>query len=173
MCMPIPGESVCEQRTSSIEFLLIPSSFWVHIRAIQRDPELYPEPESFRPDRWLEPSFPTYQEPLSTYPTIQNFSSFGFGRRICPGMHVAERSLFIEVATIAWSCNLSVKLDNDGKPRPLSWYDFTKGFNVQPNTFPLDIKPRSAAKASFIADSWLEACMRREKVDHNIEESSY
>jgi hypothetical protein len=48
-------------------------------------------------------------------------------------------------------------MDKHGKPIALAWYDFTKGFNVQPNTFPFDIKPRSAAKSKFIADSWMEA----------------
>jgi hypothetical protein len=73
-------------------------------------------------------------------------------------MHIAERSLFIEVASISWACTLSCKVDESGKQIALPWYDFTKGFNVQPKTFPFDLKPRSAAKARFVADNWIEAC---------------
>jgi hypothetical protein len=129
----------------------------IFYRAIQRDPEIYPEPESFRPDRWLEPSFPTFREPLTKYPSIQNFSVFGFGRRVCPGMHIAERSLFIQVATIAWACTMSPKMDESGKPIAIPWFDFTEGINIQPKTFPFDLKPRSGAKSKFVTESWIEA----------------
>jgi cytochrome P450 len=33
---------------------------------ISRDPELYPDLETFNPLRWLDPKFPTYKEPLET-----------------------------------------------------------------------------------------------------------
>ena len=83
------------------------------IRAIHHDPELYPDPDHFRPDRWLDPSFPTYQEPLSTYPNLQRFSAFGFGKRICPGLSMAERSIAVLAARIAWACQLSKKVDSE------------------------------------------------------------
>jgi cytochrome P450 len=60
--------------------------------AIHREDALYPDLETFIPERWLEPSYPTYKEPLTTYPNLQNYSGFGFGRRICPGQNISERS---------------------------------------------------------------------------------
>lgn len=105
--------------------------------AIHRDPSLYPNGEDFIPDRWLDPKYPTYKEPLSVYPNIQNFSSFGFGRRICPGQNIAERSLHILTARIAWACDI--------RPSPgvkYGDYDYCHGFNVQPNKFPFELKPR-------------------------------
>ncbi|KAG1849381.1 cytochrome P450 [Suillus tomentosus] len=35
------------------------------------------------------------------------FFTFGFGRRVCPGQHVANRSIFINTAVILWAFRLS------------------------------------------------------------------
>lgn len=98
--------------------------------SIHRQPSLYPDPDAFRPERWLEPSYPTYKEPLSTYPNLQNFSAFGFGRRICPGMHVAERSLYILVARIAWAADIGPVSDAEGNSMWPPSYEYVAGFNV-------------------------------------------
>lgn len=71
------------------------------------DKETYPDGELFNPARWLDSKYPTYKEPLSTYPNCHNFAAFGYGRRACPGYEFAERSLVILVA-IRWP------LDQDG-----------------------------------------------------------
>lgn len=80
----------------------------MHIdRAIARDPVMFPDPESFNPLRWMEPSYPTYQEPLTQYPTIINCSQFGYGRRLCQGQTVADEDLLIGIGSIAWMFNIS------------------------------------------------------------------
>lgn len=124
-------------------------------RAIHRDPNIYPDPEVFNPGRWLSPEFPTYREPLDKYPNIQNFSAFGFGRRICPGMNIAERSLHILVARIAWATTIGKRPGFD-----VPWYDYTSGFNVQPKKFVFDLKPRSTSKAELVERVWLEGRSR-------------
>ncbi|KAI0371500.1 CyP450 monooxygenase [Pilatotrama ljubarskyi] len=55
---------------------------------ISRDPEEYPDPEEFRPERFLEDNA---RDPVAFV--------FGNGRRICPGRHFADASLFIIVAS--------------------------------------------------------------------------
>jgi cytochrome P450 len=79
--------------------------------AIHREPALYPDPDSFNPDRWLLPGYPTYREPLEQYPNMNNYSVFGFGRRLCPGAHIAERSLNMIVARTAWACDIRKAVD--------------------------------------------------------------
>jgi cytochrome P450 len=117
------------ERDDFYEGYLIPKGSVIHNVqwAIHQDEELYPEPDKYLPERWLEPRWPTYKEPLTVYPNLTNYSSFGFGRRICPGHHIAERSLYIETALIAWVGTL------EEKPgfKPSQW-EYTTGFNTHP-----------------------------------------
>ncbi|KAI9573125.1 cytochrome P450, partial [Boletus coccyginus] len=63
--------------------------------AISRDPVAFPDPEKFDPQRWLDQNG-QLRDDVKCYP-------FGFGRRVCPGMHLANRSLFIALALLLWS----------------------------------------------------------------------
>lgn len=59
------------------------------LREMTHDRDLFTDPEVFRPERFLE----------TTNPRLIDFTlPFGFGRRICPGLHVASQSIFIVVA---------------------------------------------------------------------------
>jgi cytochrome P450 len=118
-------------------FLKAGSAVHANQWAIHRDASLYPDAESFLPNRWLDPKYPTYKEPLEAYPNLQNFSAFGFGRRICPGLNIAERSLNILVARIAWASDIEGKQGWDYEA-----YEYTTGFNVQPKTFPFSLTAR-------------------------------
>lgn len=125
--------------------------------AIHREEELYPDSENFSPNRFLEKGYPTYKQPLNTNPNIKRFSAFGFGRRICPGLETADRSLFIQIALLAWSCHVSKKVDVSGKEIPVPWYDYTEGSNVMPNKFDFDLKPRSQERIEMIRASLTKA----------------
>ena len=68
--------------------------------------EMFPEPEEFRPERFLE----------TTDPRLKNFDlPFGFGRRSCPGIHLALNSLFINISRILWAFDIKPALDEQGK----------------------------------------------------------
>jgi cytochrome P450 len=54
---------------------------WYFYRAVNRDPQYFPDPENFNPQRWLTPEG-KLRDDMKAYP-------FGFGRRICPGQHIA------------------------------------------------------------------------------------
>jgi len=98
--------------------------------SIHREPKRYPDPDAFRPERWLDSTWPTYREPLTQHPNLQNFSAFGFGRRICPGQNIAERSLYILISRVAWTCDISAKRDSAGNVILPPSYDYVSGFNV-------------------------------------------
>ncbi|KIK59249.1 hypothetical protein GYMLUDRAFT_245326 [Collybiopsis luxurians FD-317 M1] len=73
--------------------------------------EDYPRPTEFDPSRFLNAGGklnPDVKDPASAI--------FGFGRRICPGKHIATASLFIAVASILTCYTIEPELDEHGKP---------------------------------------------------------
>ncbi|KAG9096235.1 hypothetical protein FS749_008866 [Ceratobasidium sp. UAMH 11750] len=72
-----------------------------NIWAVTRDESIYPDPETFNPDRFLDPSVP--------YEYL-----FGHGRRRCPGMHFANSNLLIAFAYILTVFELGKGVDEGG-----------------------------------------------------------
>ncbi|KAG1750446.1 cytochrome P450 [Suillus paluster] len=68
--------------------------------SISRDPEVYPEPYGFKPQRWIDDQGRLRDD--------LKFFAFGFGRRACPGQHVANRSVFINSLLIFWAFRLAL-----------------------------------------------------------------
>ncbi|KAH9990432.1 cytochrome P450 [Russula vinacea] len=61
--------------------------------AIFHDPVMYPEPDVFKPERFIDPNGTVCEDPVLT-------SLFGYGKRICPGRHLADATMFISVASL-------------------------------------------------------------------------
>ena len=82
-------------------------------RAITRDPDVYPEPEVFKPERFLNPN-----RTLRDGVTLT--SVFGFGKRVCPGRHFVDTTLFIVAATVISVFRIERRHDTEGVP-----FDYT------------------------------------------------
>jgi Cytochrome P450 len=85
-------------------------------RQILHDPTLYPEPDVFKPERFLNQDGSSRDDPTLT-------SAFGFGKRICPGRYMVDAMLFISVASL-----LSVFDITKGKDSGPDGYSFTGSF---------------------------------------------
>ncbi|KAF8838138.1 cytochrome P450 [Paxillus ammoniavirescens] len=97
--------------------------------AISRDPIAFPNPETFDPQRWLDPT--------AQLRTNMRFFTYGFGRRACPGIHVANRSLYINFALLMWSFRIMERPD-----APIDVNAFTDAVNSRPVPFEAEFVPR-------------------------------
>lgn len=125
----------------------------LNVWGIHHDPERYPEPQSFQPSR-----FAGQTQLASVYAnagdhTKRDHYGYGVGRRICPGIHLAERALFIAIAKLLWAFSIQHKLDSAGNPIPVDVSPstaYSDGFLNQCRPFVVDIKPRSEKRREVI-----------------------
>ncbi|GAP92623.2 putative cytochrome P450 oxidoreductase [Rosellinia necatrix] len=111
------------------------SMVFANIWHFTHDPDVYAEPEAFKPERFLAGDG---REPE---PSPHRFV-FGFGRRICPGRLLADNSLFLFVAQSLAVFRMSKGSEADGteaevKPR------FQARVLSPPLPFNSIVKPRS------------------------------
>nr|ALT04746.1 CYP76 [Beta vulgaris] len=74
------------------------SIIWVNLWSIARSPSVWPNPESFSPERFLEMEIDIKGRDFKLIP-------FGSGRRMCPGMPLAYRMTHMLLATLLHSFN--------------------------------------------------------------------
>ncbi|KAK7692525.1 hypothetical protein QCA50_004155 [Cerrena zonata] len=131
---------------------LIPkgTTIFMNIWGIGRDPELYEDPDRFWPERFVNSEFGT-KPGADTTGCRETPFSFGSGRRICPGVHLASNSIAINVMNVLWAFEINPSKDPDtGLQVPFSTNDTIDGALLSPNRFACDIRPRSSAKVDLI-----------------------
>ena len=90
-----------------VRYSLYPSSLCFNIcRAILHDPVVFPEPDSFKPERFINPDGSFRDDPVVS-------SIFGFRKWICPGRHLADAMMFIVVASFLSVFNIEKGNDTD------------------------------------------------------------
>jgi cytochrome P450 len=115
-------------------------------RAILHYKDEYPDPLIFRPERFLKAN--GQLDPDVRDPT----AAFGFGRRICPGKHVALSTLWIAAASILSVYKLSKSKDENGNViEPRIEYHSSMILHALP--FKCSIKPRSAEAERLVTST--------------------
>ncbi|KAF7369266.1 putative cytochrome P450 [Mycena venus] len=169
------GVSYCVTKTyllSRLSFkyngFIIPqgATIFVNVWGIFHDPELYNDPENFIPDRYLLTENGTRPEVDGSdlRPTLP----FGVGRRVCPGIHLAQNSININAMNLVWAFNFTTELDGEGNPVKLDTFDYQKGILTAPRPFKCKITPRSTEKAELIEREFLEAADTFSKFEFGI-----
>jgi hypothetical protein len=92
---------------------------------MNRDPEIFgSNTEHFDPARYLDASGDI--APGMADIKEQGHFTYGFGRRICVGRHMADNTLFINIAVLLWATRVERKKDAAGRFLPLDldgWVD--------------------------------------------------
>ncbi|CAK5271283.1 unnamed protein product [Mycena citricolor] len=109
-----------------------------NIWALLHDEEMYKDPEAFQPERFLIDGKlnPDILDPETI--------TFGFGRRICPGRHLAVDTLWITIASILATFEIEKTIDESGDPVEPS-YAYHWGLVSAPDPFSCQMKLRSEA----------------------------
>ncbi|THH30968.1 hypothetical protein EUX98_g3209 [Antrodiella citrinella] len=115
--------------------------------AILHNPEEYPNPEAFIPERFLKDGQinPDVRDPSS--------AAFGFGRRICPGTAMTLNSIYSIVTSVLHTFNITRAIDAKGEPIPVD-FRMTEGVISFPTSFTCQFKPRSAAAEALIMNDY-------------------
>ncbi|KAI6785041.1 uncharacterized protein J7T54_008135 [Emericellopsis cladophorae] len=113
---------------------LIPAVWW-----FLHDPEVYSSPEVFDPERFLKPR----DEP------DPGSDAFGYGRRVCPGRHFADASIYLNIVQALATFNMEHAVDAAGNKIPVQAHD-THGILNHPSKFRFKVSPRSAQHEELI-----------------------
>ncbi|OCH85714.1 cytochrome P450 [Obba rivulosa] len=117
-----------------------------NIWAVLHNEDVYPNPSIFNPQRFMRNGKldPDVLDPAE--------AAFGFGRRICPGKFLAQDELWITVASILATLNITKAIDANGvEITPMT--DDLPGLLSYPKPFRCTIRPRSETHASLVRET--------------------
>lgn len=117
------------------------------IWSMMRNEEAYgPDPDRFNPERFLKDGIidPKRQDP--------RVNIFGFGRRRCPGLHFADASVFIQVATMLKCFDFGPVVEGGVDVVPPE--NFVPGIVVAPAPFECTIRPRSERAIALLKEAY-------------------
>lgn len=138
---------------------LIPKNAGVvnNVWSIHMDEKRFPEPRKFIPERYKDDFQSLGDAAANPDASKRDQFTFGAGRRICPGIHVAERSLFLGISRMIWGFNIKPAKDAQGKDIIPDQEKLTQGFVCMPEEFPASITPRDEKHKQMIIDEWKAA----------------
>ncbi|KAH6906085.1 cytochrome P450 [Coprinopsis sp. MPI-PUGE-AT-0042] len=113
--------------------------------AIMHDPNVFEDPMEFKPERYFKDGKLNKDllDPMDV--------AFGYGRRICPGLHLSNAGLAMMVASMLAFFDVKQVIGPDGKPIPLKYeFESDSSLFVLPAPFDCDIVPRSTRHAQIV-----------------------
>ncbi|GME35082.1 cytochrome p450 [Neofusicoccum parvum] len=137
------GVPHCATRDDWYEGMFIPkgSAILLPIHAVHRlESNGYKSPFTYDPDRWIGETRNAAN--LTGLADYENRDNYGAGRRICPGTHLAERSMWRMTAKILWAFDI---IPIDVHPE-----NYHEGIMHYPEPFKVEFRPRSESHIKAI-----------------------
>lgn len=83
------------------------------------DPDVWQQPQEFMPERYQDHPLLAPEYVAGGDWKKRDHFGYGAGRRICPGMYLAERNLLLSVAKLIWAFKFEAQAAPDGTPMPV------------------------------------------------------
>ncbi|KAF4506522.1 hypothetical protein G6O67_006599 [Ophiocordyceps sinensis] len=114
---------------------IVNASHW----CLEMDDEIFHSPEEFIPERWME------NDGLPT-------AGFGFGRRTCPGQHLARNTMLLIVSRLIWAFDMKWK---QGQEADIDALEMThEGIFSKPCSFEATFTARSPGHQRVVRREW-------------------
>lgn len=142
-----------------------------NIWAMHQDPTHYTSPENFDPSRYYQSTKSAFESSTEPDAMDRDHYAFGWGHRICPGMHLAENSLLLVVARLLWAFNIEQSVNCDGSRQLLTadpLEDYDNSIIMSPKPFPIVFKVRDKERAAVINSSYSNALQQWEEMGLDI-----
>ncbi|KAF7364088.1 Cytochrome P450 [Mycena sanguinolenta] len=137
----VKGGTALEER---ISFRNAPCSMVIgNTWAMLHDEDMYPDPHTFKPERFLLPNG------MLNHSVKDPDAAFGYGRRRCPGRHLATSTIWITAANVLATFNINKAVDELGNTIEPT-YEYTSGVLTAPVPFKCSITPRSSGVVELI-----------------------
>jgi hypothetical protein len=120
---------------------------------MQHDPKYFKSPDVFDPDHYLGVTKLAPELAAAADYEARDHYGYGSGRRLCPGIHLAERNLFLGIAKLVWAFNIRPGKDEDGKavePDVDPYTGYSEGFLVCAHPFKCEIEVRGKSRKETI-----------------------
>lgn len=135
--------------------MLLPkdTTLFIATWAIHHSENIYHNEDEFDPDRYLHHEKLANDYAGSSDWEHRDHYGYGAGRRICPGLHLAERNMWRIAAKLLWAFEFSEPVDPvTGQVMPLDPDAYNPGILQAPLPFRVGIKPRSPKHVAIIRE---------------------
>lgn len=121
----------------------------LNVWAMHHDERRWERPDDFIPERFA--SHPKLASQYTSDGPARDHFGYGAGRRVCPGIHLAERNLFVAMAKLLWAFDFRKPPGVDAK------VESSIGFLQCVRDYGCDISVRSEMRAETIRREFQEA----------------